>query len=71
MSHLSDPTAQRAVGNISREWNEMCRIAERIRENPYTEWAERQSCRFTGIYRRLLTDPPEEAKKEAREKPTP
>lgn len=56
MSYHSDPTANRALGAISKEWNQMVRLAERIKKNPNTEWAEQQRRRFTGIYKRLLDD---------------
>ena len=56
MSYRSDPTANQALGAVNREWSRMVKLAVRIRENPYSEWARRESRRFTGIYRRLLTD---------------
>ena len=58
MNH-HDPTADRAVGSVSREWNRMLALAIRIRQRPQgvTPEVERQ---FTGIYRRMLTDPLEE-----------
>ncbi len=57
MNHRADPTASAAIGSISREWNQMVRLAIRIRQSGDSEWAERESRRFTGIYKRLLTDP--------------
>ncbi|MBR4458396.1 MAG: hypothetical protein IKS31_05505 [Clostridia bacterium] len=62
MSWHSDPTADRAIGNLTREWKRMTALAVRIRENPDTDWAERQSRLFVGIYSRLLTDPIETLK---------
>ena len=56
MSYHSDPTANRALGAVSKEWNQMVRIAERIKKNTNTEWSDQQSRRFTGIYKRLLDD---------------
>ena len=60
MRYRSDPTANQALGAIAREWSQMVRLASQIRKNPNTSWARRQSSRFTGIYKRLLTDPPDE-----------
>ena len=57
MNHRADPTANVAIGSVSREWNQMVRLALRIRQSGNSEWAERESRRFTGIYKRLLTDP--------------
>ena len=62
-----DPTFDNAVGSVDREWKEMAKLAVRIRDervNPV--WAEQQSKRFTGIYRRLLEDPIDEVKIEAK-----
>jgi len=56
MYHRSDPTADQAIGAVSREWSKMERLAEQIRKNPYSDWAMAQNCKFTGIYRRLLTE---------------
>lgn len=57
MNHHADPTANIALGSVSREWNQMARLALRIRQSGDSEWAQRESRRFTGIYKRLLTDP--------------
>jgi len=57
MNHRTDPTANAALGSVSREWNQMARLALRIRQSGDTAWAECESRRFTGIYKRLLTDP--------------
>ena len=62
-----DHTLDWAVGRVDKEWKQMAEIAVRIREgycNP--EWAEKQSKRFTGIFKRLMTDPIDEVKEEAR-----
>lgn len=56
MTHHSDPTANQALGNISREWNRMARLAKKIRRDPYSDWAMQQRHRFTGIYKRLLDE---------------
>ena len=56
----NDPTANIAIGNASREWKRMKRLALMIRNSRDPVWAERMSTLFTGIYRQLLTDPPEE-----------
>ena len=44
------------ISVVSKEWNQMVRLAERIKKNPNTEWADQQRRRFTGIYKRLLDD---------------
>ena len=49
MYHRSDPTADQAIGAVSREWSKMERLAEQIRKNPYSDWALAQSRKFTGI----------------------
>ncbi|MBQ8972244.1 MAG: hypothetical protein IJ074_04115 [Clostridia bacterium] len=56
MYHRSDPTANQAIGAVSREWNKMERLAEQIRKNPYSDWSLLQSRKFNGIFKRLLTD---------------
>jgi len=63
MNHRADPTANTAIGSVSREWNQMVRLALRIRQSDNSEWAQRESRRFTGIYKRLLTDPLESLQK--------
>ena len=60
MRHYSDPTANQALGTINREWNQMVKLATQIRKNPDSEWARRESRRFTGIYKHLLNDPADE-----------
>ena len=57
MRNHADPTAERALGAVQREWNRMEALAQRIRLDPWSDWAMREKRRFTGIYRRLLTDP--------------
>ena len=51
-----DPTANQAIYNVSVEWNRMRRLALRLRLNGEEPDPEL----FTGIFRRLLTDPLEE-----------
>ena len=63
MNHR-DPTAERAIGTVNREWNRMVRLAIRVRQNPQYQTPEVEQ-EFTGIYRRLLTDPLDELLKEA------
>lgn len=56
MYYRSDPTANLAIGKITREWNKMAKLVAEIREDPYSEWAEIQRRKFTGIYKSLLVD---------------
>ena len=58
MNHR-DPTGDQAIGAVNREWNKMVKLAVRIRQNPQSQKPEVERM-FTGIYRRLLTDPLEE-----------
>ena len=51
-----DPTANQAIYNVTLEWNRMRRLAIRLRLNGEKTDPEL----FTGIFRRLLTDPLEE-----------
>ena len=60
MTIHKDPTADRALGNIRREWTEMAILALRMRRSRDRAWAAEQERRFTGIYRRFLTDSEEE-----------
>lgn len=62
MGYRSDLTANQAIGSVNREWNKMVKLDIKIRESNYYEWAERESRRFTGIFKRLLTDPIERLK---------
>ena len=52
----SDPTANQAVYNVSVEWNRMRRLAVRLR----LKGEELDPMLFSGIFRRLITDPLEE-----------
>lgn len=61
-----DRTSERAISYIDREWHHMAKLAVMLREkNNDPVWAEKQEAKFTGIFRRLLTDPIEEVQKEA------
>ena len=67
MHYYSDPTADCAVSNATKEWKRMARMALRLRtgvNNP--EWEKRVRSRFVGIYRRLLTDSMEWLESQAR-----
>ena len=60
MSHYSDPTANRALGGINREFNRLEKKARRIRqkleEGKITPAdVEKAQAQFTGIYRHVLT----------------
>lgn len=57
MRKYSDPTANQAIGSINHQWKKMARLALKIRTSPDSEWAQRESRHFTGIFKRLLTDP--------------
>ena len=65
MNHNSDPTANAALGNVTRRWKQLALLAKQIRRAPYTEWAVEKSELFTGIYARLLTDPDDEKPSDA------
>ena len=57
MAMHGDPTGNRATGSVQREWIGMAVLAIRIRRSEDSAWAAQQARRFTGIFRRLLTDP--------------
>lgn len=58
MKPYKDSTMERAFGNLNGEWKYMVRLAVRIREGKYTLKEEQEYRKqFTGIYKRLLTDP--------------
>ena len=66
MSH-SDPTGNRAIGSVNKEWEEMLYLAYRFRsDSKVTNQIAEPEKLFSGIYRRLLTDPIKELEKEAR-----
>ena len=63
----ADHTAEEAVGAANKEWRKMARLALQIREGRCDPtWATEQETKFIGIYRRLLSDPVDELKREAR-----
>lgn len=67
MRDHTDYVADRAILNADREWREMASTALKIRKNRCTaEYAEREEQKFTGIFRRLMTDPIEEVEKSSR-----
>ena len=60
MSHYSDPTANRALGGINREFARLekkaKRIHQRLKEGKMTpEQLQKAQAEFTGIYRHVLT----------------
>lgn len=56
-----DPTAYRAIGAAEKEWLAMAKLAYRYRTNPGSTSSILEPHRiFTGIFRRLLTDPLED-----------
>ena len=60
MKHYSDPTANRALGGINREFSRLEKKAKnlcrRLDEGKLTMEAFQQAqCQFTGIYRHVLT----------------
>lgn len=66
MRGYSDRTAERAIGKAAKEWRYMAGIAVKLRtKNCDPVWAEQQEKMFTGVYKRLLTDPLDEVIKEA------
>ena len=68
MALHGDPTANRATGNVQKEWIGMAVLAVRIRRSQDHGWAALQAKRFTGVFRRMLTDPEEELLAEIPEK---
>ena len=66
--NYANPTANRAIGSVNREWNKMVSLAYRYRMDPDLSNRLRiPENTFTGIYRRLLTDPIEELEAEVQE----
>ena len=59
-SRHSDPTADSAIGAADREWFRMVKLAIRIRTRPDPAKDFELIRSFTGIYRRLLDETPEE-----------
>ena len=56
MAIHSDPTANAAIGAVSREWKQMVRMALVLRRTN-REPSEKERSFFTGIYGRLLAEP--------------
>ena len=52
----SDPTANAAIGAVSREWKQMVRKAILIRGTNRDLMPEEKRL-FTGVYRQFLTEP--------------
>lgn len=68
MRDHTDHTADDAIGRAHKEWRRMAAVAVKIRQNRCNpEWADEQLKSFTGIYKRLLTDPIEEVQMQARD----
>ena len=61
-------TQEKAVGSVNHEWKQMAKLALRIRTTGFANptWIEEQKKKFTGIFKRLLTDPIEEVQRETR-----
>lgn len=60
MNHYSDPTANRALGGINREFSRLEKKAKQIRRllkegKMSPEDVEKAQAQFTGIYRHVLT----------------
>lgn len=67
MRSHSDRTADSAASSVDKEWRRMANLALMIREgNKKPSWIEEKEALFTGIYKRLLTDPLDYVKREAR-----
>lgn len=66
MRDHADHTYDRATGNVDKEWKRMAAKAIYIREGRFSpQWSEEHIKEFTGIFKRLLTDPIESVRKEA------
>lgn len=61
-------TQEKAVGSVNYEWKQMAKLALRLRTTGFANptWIEEQKKKFTGIFKRLLTDPIEEVQRETR-----
>ncbi len=55
MANHSDPTANAAIGAVSREWKQMVKRAILLRKTG-REPAPEERRSFTGIYRQLLDE---------------
>ena len=56
----ADPTADAAIGAANKEWFQMVELALRMKRYPQCAKDAKLVRRFTGIYRRLLDELPEE-----------
>lgn len=66
MRDHQDKTFDRAFGHVDREWRKMAAKAIYIREGRFSpQWTEEHLKEFTGIFKRLLTDPIDSVRKEA------
>ena len=67
MRSYRNKTFDEAFGNVNREWKQMASLAVKLRTqtrlNPI--FVEEKEKLFTGIYKRLLTDPIDEVQQEA------
>ena len=67
MRSYRNRTFDEAFGNVNREWKQMASLAVKLRTqtrlNPIV--VEEKEKLFTGIYKRLLTDPIDEVQQEA------
>ncbi len=59
MAVHSDPTANMAIGSVSREWKRMVRKAIALRKYNREPTPEERRM-FTGIYEHLLSEPLDE-----------
>lgn len=63
--NYSDPTANSAIGSVNREWEHMICLAYHIRtDSQVTGQIHDPQTVFSGIYRRLLSDPIKDLEKE-------
>ena len=60
MANYRNPTETLALSNVQREWINMAILALQIRREDGSPWAREQEKRFTGVFRRFLTDSREE-----------
>lgn len=66
MRDHQDKTFDRAFGHVDREWRKMAAKAIYIREGRFSpQWTEEHLKEFTGIFKRLLTDPIDSVREEA------
>ena len=64
MRAYRDTTSDLAIDRTHRQWRRMAALALQIRSGRCKpDYVEEQEKQFTGIFRRLLTDPIDEVKK--------